>query len=623
MQVTISNVPVSEINPISAKQIDREVVEFESEQFDAVFAEKQDYAIPTWKSSEIITTLAGLKKLIRTKLAGKAVLAVDTETSVALEKRAEAARTDVKQMDQSARLCLIQIGVPAQRKLSNGGVKIYPDKPGKNFLISMTQIAEDVERLEAKSGKKINPLEPLKKILEDPDVTLLIQFASFEDRQFWKYGICMEGVQDTCQLARSFRPDLPAYNLAALALEIGGIPLSKEEQTSNWDDWPLTSEQIDYALLDTEITAKIWCTLQGHFARADQETATVVKNRDPEEILNELKTLEWAEHNLLQDAGLYKTELELRARAKKYRAALSEVLKTEYLAAEKSAKNGFSALKGISDKSNFGHAYHRRLPVYEVQEEIIEQIDPRILPTAKVPKLSKKVFVAWIKEQIQAGALKKCNPDKLWQAVTHPGGRTTPKLILELEGLPPQEDFQKVYAALQVPENLEIKDMLRTIMEAELTRARLLRLADIGNELALIKLKKKIISEVLLEELVEQNRDAKTGEIAARASFELGADQVSYTTKAARRQFDYDLLRDRFPGIFNNQDIYEITKGRVEEALKKLKRFNRPMRQEILEQAFIKTDIPGRADSGIYPAYAKYYKGIEQPEQAEEQQLAA
>lgn len=129
------------------------------------------------------------------------------------------------------RLCLVQIGVSSKSEV---------------ILIDVLACGD------------LKPLEPA---LSSLSPTVIAHNASFEERQFGRYGIKLRGVRDTLQLARKLRPDLPNHTLQTCCRFLLGLDLSKAEQASDWSLRPLSDQQIDYARLDAEVTLKLYDVL--------------------------------------------------------------------------------------------------------------------------------------------------------------------------------------------------------------------------------------------------------------------------------------------------------------------------------------------------------------------------
>lgn len=126
------------------------------------------------------------------------------------------------------RLCLIQFGLPEDKSV---------------LVIDALALGD---------------LDPLKELLENPDLPLIAHNAAFEERQFNRHGIKLGGVIDTLELARKLRPELPNHTLQTCCKFILGIELSKDEQSSDWAHRPLSDAQLRYACLDAEVTYSVY-----------------------------------------------------------------------------------------------------------------------------------------------------------------------------------------------------------------------------------------------------------------------------------------------------------------------------------------------------------------------------
>jgi len=598
-------------------EAERRLPVFSAADFEALSGEQVSYAVPSWRFDHMITTAAELRAAVR-DLGKRLVLAVDTETALAAEKEAALREAGCALSgDLSARLCLIQIGYPHQRRV-HGRLRIEPEKPGRNYLIDVLALSAEAERLSAETGESVNPLAPLAELLGGGRHVLLIQNASFERKQFAKYGLALSGVEDTIALARAFRPDLPAFNLAALALELCGIAVDKEQQKSVWSTRPLSPEQTRYALLDTEITFRVWSALTRCFARAERDTEEVRRSADVERMLGALQALEWQRIQLLEDAGIRGLEAELRARAAKYKQVLRrEILPRLHRQLQEQRGESFDAAEGYYYRGLFGAAYYRPQRIRHLDEERLGQIDPALPALLRRPCTTEKEVKAAVDSLHAEGRCKGVTAAAVWKAIREDAGRGEPRLKVTLADAPAEEDFTRLVECVAVPEDWSVADYLRNIMEAEIGRARLLRLTGAGNELALIELKKRLICDSLLEELIERGRGAD-GAAAPEAAAATGAGEASYKTSSLRRT-DYSRFRTRFPEVYERAVAFlPPSREAVEQALQE-RGFDAQWREELLNELFVDGGELGRLEARIYPAYARYYKGVEEPEDALEQ----
>jgi DNA polymerase III epsilon subunit-like protein len=183
------------------------------------------YVQPTYEF-EWATTADDLAR-VSEQLVGQPILSVDTETS--------------GWQVGNEQLCLIQIGVPTERRV----------------------ILVDVLKTGAPTA--------LAPILSAPTPLIIAHNASFEERQFARYDMKVKGIRDTLTMSRQLRPDLPNHTLRTCCKLLLGLELTKQEQTSDWSVRPLSQEQVSYARLDAEVAISLYEYLAALEARASQE----------------------------------------------------------------------------------------------------------------------------------------------------------------------------------------------------------------------------------------------------------------------------------------------------------------------------------------------------------------
>ncbi len=94
--------------------------------------------------------------------------------------------------------------------------------------------------------------QSLKDLLENPDIGIIIHNSMFEEK--WlstKLGISPNKVFDT--MIASQHVDYnggKGHNLADVSRRYMGVDMDKAEQRSDWSQWILSTEQLDYAALD-------------------------------------------------------------------------------------------------------------------------------------------------------------------------------------------------------------------------------------------------------------------------------------------------------------------------------------------------------------------------------------
>ncbi|RMG43433.1 MAG: hypothetical protein D6719_03780 [Candidatus Dadabacteria bacterium] len=160
-------------------------------------------------------------------------------------------------------LCLVQIGIPSRE------------------LVAL------IDPLTTKD------LTLLSGVIENETPELVAHNASFEARQFRRYGLKMNGIIDTLKLARELRPDLPDHTLKTCCKALLGVEISKTEQTSNWSKRPLSDQQIKYAALDAEIAIKLYWELEDL-----QEKIDVDESLSVPELMRELRETVKARYQL-------------------------------------------------------------------------------------------------------------------------------------------------------------------------------------------------------------------------------------------------------------------------------------------------------------------------------------
>lgn len=175
---------------------------------------------------EWATTSADVER-VAASIANEPIISVDTETS--------------GWQVGNEQLCLIQIGVPSQKRV---------------VLVDVLQTGAPVA---------------LAPILAAPSPLIVAHNASFEERQFARYDMKMKGIKDTLTMSRQLRPDLPNHTLRTCCKLLLGLELSKQEQASDWSIRPLSESQIAYARLDAEVAITLYEYLADLEAKASHE----------------------------------------------------------------------------------------------------------------------------------------------------------------------------------------------------------------------------------------------------------------------------------------------------------------------------------------------------------------
>jgi ATP-dependent Lhr-like helicase len=110
---------------------------------------------------------------------------------------------------------------------------------------------------------ELSSLDPLLRLLADPDVVKVIHNASFERQVLRRQGGQLVNVVDTLALSRARHGTVEGgHSLAAVCRRELGIELDKREQTSDWMRRPLSDRQLAYAAMDVEVLLPLWDQLE-------------------------------------------------------------------------------------------------------------------------------------------------------------------------------------------------------------------------------------------------------------------------------------------------------------------------------------------------------------------------
>jgi hypothetical protein len=257
---------------------------------------------------EWITTSEQLAR-VALAIAHERLISVDTETS--------GWETGNEQ------LCLIQIGVPTTRRV---------------YLVDVLATGTPKE---------------LSDVLAAPTPLVVAHNASFEERQFNRYGIRVKGVRDTLSMSRSLRPDLPNHTLRTCCRLLLGKEVRKEQQTSDWSVRPLSGEQVQYAALDAEIALELYGYLNDLDERASRDLTQEVP-----ELMREYSELAQRRFGLTR--GISHELAFLHARQEKVREVIRQKL-----------VDGTAAYDG-----EFGKASVSKIKRTEVNPEKVREVFP-------------------------------------------------------------------------------------------------------------------------------------------------------------------------------------------------------------------------------------------------------
>jgi ribonuclease D len=129
-------------------------------------------------------------------------------------------------------------------------------------------------------------VEPLRPLLEAPEVRMVAHNARFDLGVLRGAGVKAYGLVDTLRMSR-MTLSLDSHSLASVSEHLLGLPLDKSLQRSNWRRRPLTRAQIEYAALDARIAILVYDELsrllfeQGRLEAALRESA--IEPRDASE----------------------------------------------------------------------------------------------------------------------------------------------------------------------------------------------------------------------------------------------------------------------------------------------------------------------------------------------------
>jgi len=100
-------------------------------------------------------------------------------------------------------------------------------------------------------------VEPLRPLLEAPEVRMVAHNARFDEAMLRGAGVKAHGLMDTLRMSR-MALSLDSHSLASVSEHLLGLPLDKSLQRSNWRRRPLTRAQLEYAALDARICLLVY-----------------------------------------------------------------------------------------------------------------------------------------------------------------------------------------------------------------------------------------------------------------------------------------------------------------------------------------------------------------------------
>lgn len=109
----------------------------------------------------------------------------------------------------------------------------------------------------------------LKALLQDPGVTKIFHFARFDIATLSKHlGVSTAPIYCTKIVSKLVRTYTDRHGLKDLALELAGIELSKQQQSSDWGADTLSDQQLAYAASDVLYLHAIKSKLDAMLARS-------------------------------------------------------------------------------------------------------------------------------------------------------------------------------------------------------------------------------------------------------------------------------------------------------------------------------------------------------------------
>lgn len=100
-------------------------------------------------------------------------------------------------------------------------------------------------------------IEPIKSLLESPEVKMVAHNARFDEGVLRGEGVSAAGLIDTLRMSR-MALTLASHSLASVSEHLLGLPVDKTLQKSNWRRRPLTRTQIEYAALDARVVLRVF-----------------------------------------------------------------------------------------------------------------------------------------------------------------------------------------------------------------------------------------------------------------------------------------------------------------------------------------------------------------------------
>jgi ribonuclease D len=132
----------------------------------------------------------------------------------------------------------------------------YWDARAKSAQVALVQIAPAAGEVLV-ADVLATGVEPLRPLLETPDVKMVAHNARFDEAVLRGAGVQAAGLLDTLRMSR-MALTLGSHSLASVSEHLFGLPLDKTLQNSNWRRRPLTRMQIEYAALDARRVLEVY-----------------------------------------------------------------------------------------------------------------------------------------------------------------------------------------------------------------------------------------------------------------------------------------------------------------------------------------------------------------------------
>jgi len=128
-----------------------------------------------------------------------------------------------------------------------------------------------VQLIPASLGGRGYAAPNLARMMADPAVTKLMHFARFDVAVLQRaLDITCAPVKCTKIAAKLVRTFTDRHGLKDLCRELVGVDLSKQQQTSDWGNPELTSEQMAYAASDVLYLHALWAKLEALLIRENR-----------------------------------------------------------------------------------------------------------------------------------------------------------------------------------------------------------------------------------------------------------------------------------------------------------------------------------------------------------------